>query len=208
MPAPRKRSRSAAAASIDAAAAIPAPCEPAPQFEEMQPKNLRLLPDLLQEQIFQHLRAHTAEATLGWLQETHAIASSLAALAEFFDWYLRSGWLRASADIATAMTSEFALLPGLQGQAAQLSELAQASFEVLAAQNRDTKYFLDLQRIRRDSEKLALARDKHEWSKKTAVEKALAALHTEIANDDIARGHWEQLSARLRDLAQAKEASA
>lgn len=223
MPAPRKKSRPALAASAPADAATasaaapaaapgsdtPSPAAtPTPTSSRSPEHNLRLLPDLLQEQIFQHLRAHTPETTLVWLEQDHEIASSLPALAEFFDWYLRSGWIRLSADIATAMSTEFALFPGLQGKITQVSELAQASFEILAAQNRDTKYFLDLQRVRRDSEKLALARDKHEWSKKTAVEKALAALHAEISTDDVARSHWEQLSARLRELSREKEAAA
>lgn len=165
---------------------------------------LKNLPDILQEQLFQFLRKNTQEKTLAWLGETHDVRSSGRALSEFFSWYPRQGYIRQAASIADQIKSEASKLPQLQKDAKTVSEVAQVTFEILAAQNRDSKFFLDLQRERREERRLQLEREKHEWAKKSDVEKALDALQVEISGDAIALELWQKLSARIAKLQEAK----
>lgn len=158
---------------------------------------LKVLPDALQEELFQFLRRNTQEKTLAWLHDTHGVSTSGAALSAFFDWYPRQGFLKTAASIADQLKAEVAKIPQLKADAATVEEIAGVSFTLLAAQNRDAKFFMGLQRERREERKLALEREKHEWAKKSDVEKALDALHAEIKADAVALDLWTQLSARL-----------
>lgn len=165
---------------------------------------LKTLGDALQEELFQQLRVTSQVKTLAWLQEQHGIKSSPAALTKFFDWYPRQGWLKQSASIASQIGSAIKEVPALKEQAAAASEVAQVSFEILAAQNRDSGFFMALQRERREERRLQLDREKHEWQKKSDVEKALDALHAEIKSDSEALDLWAKLSTRLAQLAEAR----
>lgn len=117
---------------------------------------LKTLPDALQEELFQRLRRTTSAKVRAWLQATHELDTSEAALSEFYSWYARQGWVKQSVSIADQLKTEVAKLPQLKADAKTVSEIAQVSFEILAAQNRDTKFFLDLQRERREQSRLAL----------------------------------------------------
>lgn len=167
---------------------------------------LKNLPDALQEELFQFLRKNTQEKALAWLDNTHGVCSSARALSEFFTWYPRQGYIRQAASIADQIKSEASKLPQLQKDAQTVSQVAQVTFEILAAQNRDSKFFLELQRERREERRLVLEREKHEWAKKSDVEKALDALQAEISGDKVALDLWHQLSKRLAELAKAREA--
>lgn len=169
---------------------------------------LKNLPDALQEELFQYLRRHTQEKTLAWLREAHGISSSPSALSVFFDWYPRQGWLKQSASIADQLTREVAKLPQLKQDAATVGQIAQVSFELLAAQNRDAKFFLDLSRERREERRLQLEREKHEWAKKSDIEKALDAMQAEVSADPEALQLFERLQARLLKLQAEREARA
>lgn len=158
---------------------------------------LKNLPDALQEALFQFLRRNTQEKTLAWLRDTHGVSSSPSALSGFFDWYPRQGWLKQSATIADQLTREVAKLPQLREDAKTVGAIAQVSFELLAAQNRDSKFFLELTRERREERRLQLEREKHEWAKKSDVEKALDAMQAEVAGDAVALELFQQLQARL-----------
>ncbi len=165
---------------------------------------LKNLPDALQEELFQFLRKNTHDKTLSWLDTTHGICTSGRALSEFFSWYPRQGFVRQAASIADQMKTEVAKLPQLRQDAKTVGEVAAVTFEILAAQNRDSKFFLELQRERREEKRLQLEREKHEWAKKSDVEKALDALQEEISGDSVALELWEKLSARIAKLQEAK----
>lgn len=165
---------------------------------------LKMLPDLLKEELFQFLRANTQEKTLAWLKEEHEVSSSSRALTEFYDWYPRQGFVRQAATIADQIKQAAGQIPQLQKDAKTVGEIAQVTFEVLAAQNRDSGFFLDLKRERREEAKLQLDREKHEWAKKTDVEKVLDAVHAEIKADAVALDLFNQLAARMAKLREAK----
>lgn len=167
---------------------------------------LKRLPDALQEELFQFLRKNSHDKTLAWLDTTHGVSTSGRALSEFFDWYPRQGFIRNVASIADQIGQEAAKLPQLRKEAQAVRDVAQVSFEIMAAQNRDSKFFLELSRERREERRLQLEREKHEWAKKSDVEKALDALHAEIAGDALALDLWQKLSARLAKIAAAREA--
>lgn len=165
---------------------------------------LKNLPDALQEQLFQFLRRNTQEKTVAWLKETHGIATSAPTLTRFFDWYARQGWLKQSVSIADQLKAEFAKLPQLRKDAQTVGEIAQVSFEILAAQNRDPKFFLELTRERREERRLALEREKFAWSKKADVEKVLDVVQAEISADPVSLELWTKLHARQQALKEAR----
>ena len=158
---------------------------------------LKTLPDALQEELFQLLRRTTLAKARIWLQKTHELDTSEAALSEFSSWYARQGWVKQSVSIADQLKTEVAKLPQLQKDAATVSQIAQVSFEIMAAQNRDSKFFLDLQRERRDERRLQLEREKFVEQKKSDVEKGLDALHAEIMGNAEALKLFERLKALM-----------
>lgn len=166
---------------------------------------LKMLPDALQEELFQFLRRHTQEKTLAWLLEKHALSSSGPALSGFFDWYPRSLTLRMAAASADQLARTLTKIPELKIKAEQARQVAQISFEIQAAQDRDPALFSALRKGELESARLTLEREKHEWAKKTDVEKALDALHTELKADPAALDLWGKLSARLAKLAETRE---
>lgn len=162
---------------------------------------MKTLPDALQEELFQQLRRTTNDKVIQWLHDTHAISSSGAALSKFFSWYPRQGWLKQSVSIADQLKAAVAQLPKLREDAKTVGEIAQVNFEILAAQNRDSDFYLALQRERRDERRLQLEREKFEHSKKTDSEKGLDALISEIKGNPEALKHFEALRASLKGKA-------
>ena len=114
---------------------------------------LKTLPDALQEELWQFLRRTTAEKAAAWLEKTHGVATSAGALSEFFSWYPRTGWLKQSANFASNLEATIRKLPELRISAEQASEIAQVSFEIQAAQNRDSELFLALQKGKLEARK-------------------------------------------------------
>lgn len=165
---------------------------------------LKTLPDALQEELYQLCRRTTYPKAAVWLASTHGIETSCGALSKFFDWYARKGWVGQCVTIADQIKTEAAKIPQMRKDVQTVGEIAQLSFEILAAQNRDPKFFLDLSRERREEKRLALEREKHEWAKKTDIEKALDAMQGEVAGDELALELFNKLRARLLQLQEAK----
>lgn len=117
---------------------------------------LKNLPDALQEELYQFLRRNTQEKALAWLKTTHAVESSARALTSFWQWYPRSCVLRQREDFARNMEQTLRKLPELKLSAQQASEIAEVSFELQAAQDRDSELFLALQKGKNNREKLTL----------------------------------------------------
>jgi hypothetical protein len=106
---------------------------------------LKILPDALQEELWQLLRRTSIEKAEAWLHTTHGVATSPAALSQFFSWYPRQGWLRQAESFSDTLKATIKNLPALKATAAQAEQIAQVNFEILAAQNRDSDLFLALQ---------------------------------------------------------------
>ena len=117
---------------------------------------LKNLPDALQEELWQVTRRTTLAKACAWLQEKHEISVSESTLSVFFSWYPRSLTLRMAAKSSTELEATLKKLPELKISADQAREVAQVSFELQAAQNRDAELFLALGKARHDSEKLKL----------------------------------------------------
>jgi hypothetical protein len=149
---------------------------------------LATLPPLAQEQLWQYLRGHTQEATLVWLAETHGVRSSPSALSGFWVWYQRQGWLKQSADFADQLKASIEKLPALAGKAQDISAIAQAAFEIQAAQDRDLGAHLALLKSRTKTAELRLKERNVALSeRKVKLLEAKAALADKgkaVASDD------------------------
>lgn len=141
---------------------------------------LKTLPDALQETLWQLLRRTTAEKAAAWLAKTHEVQTSAGALSEFFSWYPRAGWLKQSAAFATNLEATLRKLPELKITAEQASQVAQASFEIQAAQNRDPELFLALQKGKLEVVKVAQSERK---IKLLEAKAALADQGKKVATD-------------------------
>jgi hypothetical protein len=117
---------------------------------------LKILPDALQEELWQILRRTTHEKAEAWLLSKHGIATSPAALSHFFSWYPRQGWLKQAANFSDTLKATLKNLPALKATAAEAEQIAQVNFEILAAQNRDAELFLALRKEKREAKKLTL----------------------------------------------------
>lgn len=158
---------------------------------------LKNLPDALQEELWQYARRTTYPKALAWLRTTHEITVSEATLSEFFGWYPRSLTLRSAAAMSSQLEETLKKLPALKITAEQAREVAQVNFELQASQDRDSSLFAALRRGELERERLQLEREKHEWAKKSDVEKALDALLAEIKGCPEALKHFEAMKAAL-----------
>ena len=149
---------------------------------------LATLPPLAQEALFQYLRGHTQEATLAWLLEKHAVRSSPSALSGFWVWYQRQGWLKQSADFADQLKASIEKLPALAGRAQEVSQIAQAAFEIQAAQDRDLGAHLALAKSRTKAAELRLKEQNLLLAERKVVlleaKAALADKGKAVASDD------------------------
>jgi len=160
---------------------------------------LKILPDVLQEELWQYLRKHTQTATLAWLlEEPRAIKSSAPALTEFFSWYPRSCTLRQAATTSDQLAATLRKLPELKITAANAAKIAQVNFEIQAAQDRDPELFAALRKGELERDRLTLEREKFEESKKEDWEQGLDALQAEIKGNAQALQLFEQLAAVLK----------
>jgi hypothetical protein len=165
---------------------------------------LKTLPDALQEETYQRCRRTTYPNVVDWLQEKHGIETNPGSLSKFFDWYARKGWVGQCVSIADQIKTEAAKIPEMRKQAQTVGEIAQLSFEILAAQNRDSKFYLDLTRERREERRFALEREKHEWAKKTDRERGLDAVAEEFETCPEALELFNQARAKLDAFKEAK----
>jgi hypothetical protein len=159
---------------------------------------LKTLPDALQEALWQFLRQTTAEKAAAWLMAEHGVKTSTGALSEFFAWYPRTGWLKQSAAFASDLEATIKKLPELRISAEQASQVAQVSFEIQAAQNRDPELYGMLGRAALEKRRLELDQAKFAESKKKDWEKGLDALQDEIKGNAEAMKHFEALTAVLK----------
>jgi hypothetical protein len=159
---------------------------------------LKTLPDALQEKLFQYLRRHTAEKTVQWLKEEHAVATSAGALSVFFSWYPRSCTLRTAARTSDELAAQLKKMPELKLAAADAARIAQVNFEIQAAQDRDPALFAALRKGELETARLQLEREKFEESKKADWEKGLDALLDEIKGNPEALRHFEAMKAALK----------
>jgi hypothetical protein len=121
------------------------------------------LPDALQEELYQLLRRTSLEKAAAWLEGTHQIDTSTGALSKFFSWYPRQAWIKSSVTFADQLAAQISKLPELQGKAAEVTAIAQAAFELQAAQDRDPKLHLALAKARTKTAELALKREHQEF---------------------------------------------
>jgi septal ring factor EnvC (AmiA/AmiB activator) len=163
---------------------------------------LKNLPDALQEELWQTARRTTLAKALAWLQATHGVEVSEATLSVFFSWYPRSLTLRLAASTSSQLEATLRNLPALKVTAEQARSVAQVNFEIQAAQDRDPVLFAALRKGELEAQRLQLEREKHEWAKKTDIEKGLDALFAEIKGQAEALKHFEAMKAAL---AKAKE---
>ncbi len=164
---------------------------------------LKNLPDALQEELWQRARRTTFAKAAAWLREKHEISVAESTLSVWFSWYPRSLTLRSAAATSSQLEETLKKLPQLKITAEQAREVATVSFEIQAAQDRDPALFNLLGRGRLEAERLQLEKDKHEWAKKSDLEKALDAFVVEIKGNAEAMQHFEAMKAAL-----AKGASA
>lgn len=109
---------------------------------------LKNLPDALQEELWQVARRTTYPKAIAWLKEKHEITITEGPLSKWFGWYPRSLTLRMAAETSSQLEQTILKMPELKIAAAQAREVAQASFEIQAARDRDAKLFLDLGELR------------------------------------------------------------
>jgi predicted house-cleaning noncanonical NTP pyrophosphatase (MazG superfamily) len=133
------------------------------------------LPDALQEELYQFLRRTTLEKAAAWLEDTHQIETSTGALSKFFSWYPRQAWIKSSVTFADQLAAQISKLPELQGKAAEVTAIAQAAFELQAAQDRDPKLHLALAKARTKTAELALKREHQEFLVRQYEEKIARA---------------------------------
>jgi hypothetical protein len=138
---------------------------------------LMTLPDALQEELYQLLRRTTLEKVKEWLLANHDVATSTGSLSKFFSWYPQSAWLKHSADFADQMKACAAKFPALAGKADEISAIAQAAFELQAAQDRDSGLHLALAKARLKTDELRIKQENLKLSeRKVKLLEAAAAL--------------------------------
>jgi len=133
------------------------------------------LPDALQEQLYQLLRRTTLEKGAVWLKAQHGVETSTGALSRFFSWYPQSAWLKHSADFADQLKASMEKLPALAGRAQEISDIAQAAFEIQAAQDRNACLHLKLVKRRQKDVELALKKEHQAFLVRQYEEKISAA---------------------------------
>jgi hypothetical protein len=150
---------------------------------------LKNLPDALQEELYQYLRRNTQEKALAWLATSHGIKTSARALTGFWQWYPRSAFLRNAESFASTLEKTIRKLPELKITGQQASEIAEVTFELQAAQDRDPELFLALQKGKANREKLRLE------SRRVALleQKAAQADKAKEVNDDASLTEAEKL---------------
>jgi hypothetical protein len=158
---------------------------------------LKNLPDKLQEELWEKTRRTTLAKACEWLRTNHEVTVSEATLSVFFSWYPRSRTLRTAAAMSEQLEDSLRKMPQLNMTAAQARAVAQVNFEIQAAQERDPALFAALRKGELEAKRLELEREKHEWSKKTDIERALDALHAEIKGCAAALQHFEAMKAAL-----------
>jgi hypothetical protein len=158
---------------------------------------LKNLPDKLQAELWEVCRRKTFPVALAWLESAHGIKVSVPTASVWFSWYPRSLTLRSAAEVSSQLEDALKKRPELAKTAQDAREIAQINFELQAARDQDPSLFAMLRRGELEKERLQLEREKHEWAKKSDVEKALDALFAEIKGCPEALKHFEAMKAAL-----------
>lgn len=159
---------------------------------------LKVLPDRLQDQLWQYLNHSTLEKVQVWLKAAHGVETSTKALSVFYDWYPRNFTLRRAARTSDQLEATLKKLPELKLTAQDAARVAQVNFEIQAAQDRDPKLYAALRKGELERDRLKLEREKFEHDKKADWEKGLDALHEEIKGNAEALQHFDAMKAALR----------
>ena len=108
---------------------------------------LKTLPPAVQAELFTQCQGKGGyDAARAWLLAEHNVKTSAGSLSNFFGWYPFS--LSATASYAQQFEAELKKLPALREDAAQLSQLSQLGFEMLAMRTNDLEGYATLKKIR------------------------------------------------------------
>lgn len=108
---------------------------------------LKTLPPAVQAELFTQCQGKGGyEAAREWLLAEHGVKTSAGSLSVFYGWYPFS--LSATASYAQQFEAELKKLPALAKDAAQLSQLSQLGFEMLAMRTNDLEGYATLKKIR------------------------------------------------------------
>jgi len=160
---------------------------------------LKTMGDGLQEQFYQQLRATSQKKALAWLLEVHGIQSSPSAATLFWEWYPRQWVLRRAVRTSDNLESTLKKMPELKVTADQARSVAQVSFEIQAAEDRDPVLFASLRKGELEKERLRLEREKFEHAKKEDWEKGLDALYDAVKDCPPALDHFEAMKSALKE---------
>lgn len=135
---------------------------------------LKTLPPAVQAELFaQCQQAGGYAAAAAWLLAEHAVKTSATALSHFFGWYPFS--LARTASYAQQFEAEIAKLPDMAGKAAQLSQIGQVGFEMLAMQSNDLEGYATLKKLRLKEEEQTISRESHALKLRQYEDKISAA---------------------------------
>jgi hypothetical protein len=108
---------------------------------------LKTLPPAVQAELFAQCQGKGGYATAAeWLLGEHGVKTSAGSLSNFYGWYPFS--LSRTASYAQQFEAEIAKLPDMAGKAAQLSQIGQVGFEMLAMQSNDLEGYATLKKLR------------------------------------------------------------
>lgn len=135
---------------------------------------LKTLPPAVQAELFTQCQGKGGyEAARAWLLAEHNVKTSAGSLSNFFGWYPFS--LSATASYAQQFEAEIKKLPELAKDAAQLSQLSQICFEMLAMRTNDLEGYATLKKIRLKEEEQSITRDALNLKVRQYEEKIAAA---------------------------------
>jgi hypothetical protein len=165
---------------------------------------LKVLPPARQSDIAEYARTHSLAETVKWLA-ADGVKTSNASLSDFLSWYALSAQFRADEVTTQTLLDQLkAEVPGLTD--AQLDELGQRTFSLLAIRNQDADTFVNVRsamtRAQLEKAKLTL-REK----KLSQDERKIVLMEKKAAQADAAKGILEnkelsqaQREARMREV--------
>jgi len=135
---------------------------------------LKTLPPAVQAELFTQCQGKGGyDAARAWLLAEHDVKTSAGSLSNFFGWYPFS--LSRTASYAQQFEAEIAKLPDMAGKAAQLSQIGQVGFEMLAMQSNDLEGYATLKKLRLKEEEQSISRDTLNLKVRQYEEKIAAA---------------------------------
>lgn len=165
---------------------------------------LKTLPKADQAKLAAWLDQETQSAVVKRVQKELGIATSPAALTDFYQWFHLTAQLQEAASFADQLKADLKSLPGLKLNDDTLSKAAQVAFELQALKTKDSKLFIGLRRVRQNQEQLAFERDRFEFDASRAALAALPALRA-IASNKALSDQDKLLAARKRLFGEVPE---